>query len=82
MGCCMNVAEINQILPKYIQALYSDSTLYFSGEETIATPERKALVTRNIKLIQEKLSFLEQVLNQSGLGDSVTLEKISQERSA
>lgn len=77
----MNVAEIIQILPKYVQALYSDSILYFSDEETIATPERKSLVIRDIKLIQEKLSFLEQVLNQSGLGDSVTLEKISQERS-
>lgn len=77
----MNVAEIIQILPKYVQALYSDSILYFSDEETIATPERKSLVIRDIKLIQEKLSFLEQVLSQSGLGDSVTLEKISQERS-
>ena len=76
----MNVAEIIQILPKYVQALYSDSILYFSDEETIATPERKSLVIRDIKLIQEKLSFLEQVLNQSGLGDSVTLEKIAQER--
>jgi hypothetical protein len=82
MGCCMNVAEIIQILPKYVQALYSDSTLYFSGEETIATPERKALVIRDIKLIQEQLSSLEQVLGQNRLDDSVTLEKMLQERSA
>jgi len=55
----MNAVEIIQILPKYVQALYSDSTLYFCGEETIATPERKALVLNNIKLIQEKLNSLE-----------------------
>jgi len=46
--------------------------LYFSGEETIATPERKALVIRDIKLIQEQLSSLEQVLGQNRLDDSVT----------
>lgn len=78
----MNVAEIINILPKYVRALYNDSTMYFSGEETIATPERKALVIRDIKLIQEKLNVLEQVLGRNILDDSVILEKISEERSA
>jgi len=33
----MNPTEIIQKLPKYVQALYSDGTLYWSGDETIAT---------------------------------------------
>ena len=58
----MNAAKILQILPKYVQALHSDGTLYFSGEETIATPARKALVLNDIKLIQEQLTSLEEVI--------------------
>lgn len=76
----MNPIEIIQILPKYAQALYSDSVLYFSGEETIASPERKALVISNIKLIQDKLTSLEMMLSQNRLDDSVTLDKMPQER--
>lgn len=75
-------AQIIQILPKYIQALCSDSALCLSGEQTIATPERKELATKSIKLIQENLIFLEQILSQSKLNDELTLDKISEERSA
>lgn len=78
----MNVAEIIQILPKYVQALYNDSTLYFSGEETIATPERHALLIKSIRLTQAALSSLEQIVIQNKLDDSVTLEKVSREKSA
>jgi hypothetical protein len=58
----MSAEEILKILPKYVQALYSDSVLYFSGEETIATPERKSLVVSNIKTIKEQLDSLEKII--------------------
>jgi len=58
----MNTEEILKLLPKYVQALYSDSVLYFSGEATISTPERKILVTTNIKLIREQLDSLEKLV--------------------
>ena len=43
-----NPIEIIQILPKYVQALYSDGALYFSGEATIATESRKATLLNDI----------------------------------
>lgn len=75
----MNVAKIIEILPKYVRALCNDSIFYFSGEETLSTPERKSLVIRDIKLIQDELLSLEQVLSQNRLDDSTTLEIIQQE---
>jgi hypothetical protein len=58
----MSAEEILKLLPKYVQALYSDSVLYFSGEETIATTERKLLVSSNIKAIREQLDSLEKLI--------------------
>lgn len=58
----MSAEEILKLLPKYVQALYSDSVLYFSGEETIATPERKTLVLSNINAIREQLESLEKLI--------------------
>jgi hypothetical protein len=54
-----DIAKILQLMPKYMQALHNDSVLYFSDEATIATPERKVMLIKNIKMIQEQLSFLE-----------------------
>jgi len=57
-----NPVEIIQILPKYVQALYSDGVLYFSGEVTIATEARKATLLNDINLIKEQLANLEKIL--------------------
>lgn len=57
-----NPVEIIQILPKYVQALYSDGVLYFSGEVTIATESRKATLLNDINLIKEQLANLEKIL--------------------
>jgi hypothetical protein len=58
----LDPAKIIQILPKYVQALYSDSVLYFSGDETIATLERKAIVLNDIALIKEQIASLEKII--------------------
>lgn len=58
----LDPAKIIQVLPKYVQALYSDSALYFSGDETIATPERKAIVLNDISLIKEQIASLEKII--------------------
>ena len=57
-----NPTEIIQILPKYVQALYSDSILFFSGEPTIATPSRKATVLNDIAMIKDQIEALEKIL--------------------
>ena len=57
-----DVTKIMQLLPKYMQALYNDSVLYFSDEETVATPERKAILTKDITMIEELLTFLKKNL--------------------
>ena len=54
--------DIIQILPKYVQALYSDGVLYFSGEPTIATDARKATLINDINLIKEHIAALEKIL--------------------
>ncbi len=58
----LNPIEIIQLLPKYVQALYSDSVLYFSGEKGIATEARKAIVLSNIALIKEQITEIEKSL--------------------
>ena len=50
----MTPNELITTLPKYVQALYSDATLYWSGDKAIATEGRKSLVLNDIKLIKEK----------------------------
>lgn len=57
-----NPVEIIQLLPKLVQALYSDGVLYFSGEVTIATDARKATLQNDINLIKEQISALEKTL--------------------
>lgn len=57
-----NPADILQLLPKYVQALYSDGVLYFSGEATIATESRKATLLNDINLIKEQIATLEKIL--------------------
>lgn len=58
----MNQNEILQNLPKYVQALYSDGVLYWSGDKFIATQERKNLVLNDIKLIKENIAALEKLI--------------------
>lgn len=57
-----NPIEIIQLLPKLVQALYSDGVLYFSGEATIATDARKATLQNDINLIKEQIANLEKIL--------------------
>ena len=57
-----NPIHIIQILPKYVQALYSDGVIYFSGETTIATENRKAALQNDINLIKEQITALEKIL--------------------
>jgi hypothetical protein len=57
-----NPIEIIQILPKYVQALYNDGVLYFSGEATIATDARKVTLQNDINLIKEQIAHLEKIL--------------------
>lgn len=57
-----NPIEIIQILPKYIQALYSDGVLYFSGEASIATEARKVILTNDINLVKDQIAHLEKIL--------------------
>lgn len=57
-----NSVEIIQLLPKLVQALYSDGVLYFSGEVTIATDARKATLQNDINLIKEQIVNLEKIL--------------------
>jgi len=57
-----NPVEIIQLLPKLIQALYSDGALYFSGEATIATESRKTTLQNDINLIKEQIAALEKIL--------------------
>ena len=58
----MNPIEIILILPNHAQALHSDGVLYFSGEESIATPGRKSLLINDIMLIKDYLDTLEKAL--------------------
>jgi hypothetical protein len=62
MGNTNDVTKIMQLLPKYMQALYNDSVLYFSDEETVATSERKAMLAKDIMMIEELLTFLKKNL--------------------
>jgi hypothetical protein len=57
-----NPIEIIQLLPKLVQALYSDGVLFYSGEATIATESRKATLQNDINLIKEQLAHLEKFL--------------------
>lgn len=57
-----NPIEIIQLLPKLVQALYSDGALYFSGEATIATDARKVTLQNDINLIKEQIAVLEKIL--------------------
>lgn len=57
-----NPIEIIQLLPKLVQALYSDGVLFYSGEATIATESRKATLQNDINLIKEQLAYLEKIL--------------------
>jgi len=57
-----NPVDIIQLLPKYVQALYSDGVLYFSGEATIATENRKATLLNDINLVKEQIAALEKII--------------------
>jgi len=57
-----NPIEIIQLLPKLVQALYSDGVLFFSGEATIATDARKNTLQNDINLIKEQIAHLEKIL--------------------
>ena len=58
----MNYIQILQNVSKYSQALYQDGALYWSGDESLATSERKAMVVADIKLISDQLAILSKEL--------------------
>jgi hypothetical protein len=55
-------ADILPLLPKLVQALYSDGVLYFSGEASIATEARKATLINDINLVKDQIAHLEKIL--------------------
>jgi hypothetical protein len=55
----MEIKDRMQNLIKYSQVLYSDGILYDSGQEEIATPERKSLILSDLKLIKEGVAYIE-----------------------
>lgn len=57
-----NPVEIIQVLPKLIQAMYSEGILYYSGEPKIATEARKALLLHEINQVKEQIAILEKIL--------------------
>ena len=57
-----NPADILPLLPKLVQSLYSDGVLYFSGEVSIATEARKAILINDINLVKEQIAHLEKIL--------------------
>lgn len=59
----MNSVTILQLVTKYTNALYNDGSLYWSGDESLSTPERKALVVSDIKLISDNLAILSKELS-------------------
>lgn len=59
----MDKIQILQNLPRYVQALYSDGTLYFSDDEVIATDKRKELVLADIKLIEDNITALKKLIS-------------------
>jgi hypothetical protein len=52
-------ADIIQTLPKYINALLSDSVLFFSGENAVATEARKQILLQEIAIIKAQITALE-----------------------
>jgi len=57
--------EILDLLPKQIQALFSDATFYFAGQKLIKISERKILIEKDIELIRENLTKIEMILNKT-----------------
>lgn len=57
-----NPIEIIQIIPKIVQALYSDGVLYFSNEILISDNMRKEILLKDINLIKDQISKLEKIL--------------------
>lgn len=58
-----NSLQILQLINKYTNALYSDGSLYWSGDAALANPERKALILADITLIKQNLDIIVADLN-------------------
>lgn len=59
----MNPLENIRMMITYAQTLQHDGIIYWSGEPTIATDERKSMVCHNINLIKKEINTLEQILS-------------------
>ncbi len=55
----METKDMLQNLIRYSQVLYSDGILYESGNENIATADRKNLVLKDLKLIKDITANIE-----------------------
>lgn len=58
-----NSLQILQLINKYTNALYSDGSLYWSGDAALASLERKALILTDITLIKQNLDIIVADLN-------------------
>lgn len=59
----MNYIQILQNISKYSQLLYQDGTICWSNDESLSTPERKAITKNSIVIIKEQLASLEAALD-------------------
>jgi hypothetical protein len=55
----METKDMLQNLIRYSQVLYSDGILYESGAQNIATPDRRNLILKDIKLIKDIAAEIE-----------------------
>jgi len=58
----MNNQEILQNITKYTQALCGDCMLCFSGDNLIATEDRKALARATLQLVENNLDTIKKQL--------------------
>lgn len=65
----MNYIQILQLITKYSNALYNDGSMYWSGDPSLETPERKVLVKGDIQLIKDQLSILDDALQEKEITD-------------
>lgn len=59
----MNYIQILQSISKYSQLLYQDGSICWSSDESLSTPERKAITRDSILIIKDQLAVLEAALD-------------------
>lgn len=62
--------QILQSLSRYVQALYNDGSNFWADDESLATPERKALILSDIALIEAQLTAITNALNDESASEA------------